>query len=73
MNAAIDQQCELYIRQNGMEAEVKQKIKAFFKSSSQARRLPNSKLPGARQSIPRAAWVIEFDSEESTKSTGRKE
>ncbi len=30
MNAAIDQQCELYIRKNGMEEEVKKKIAAVF-------------------------------------------
>jgi methylmalonyl-CoA mutase len=30
MNAAIDQQCELYIRKNGLEDEVKKKIKAFY-------------------------------------------
>ena len=30
LNAAIDQQCELYIRREGLEEEVKQKIKAIF-------------------------------------------
>lgn len=30
MNAAIDQQCELYIKENGLEAEVRAKIKAIF-------------------------------------------
>lgn len=30
MNAAIDQQCELYIRKNGMEEEVKKKMAAVF-------------------------------------------
>ncbi len=28
MNAAIDQQCELYIKQNGLEEEIKERIKA---------------------------------------------
>jgi methylmalonyl-CoA mutase len=32
MNAAIDQQCELYIRQNGMEAAVNEQIEAIYKS-----------------------------------------
>lgn len=32
MNAAIDQQCELYIRENGLEEEVKQKIKSLYGS-----------------------------------------
>jgi len=35
MNAAIDQQCELYIKENGLEAEIKQKIKEFFKGKGQ--------------------------------------
>ena len=30
MNAAIDQSCEKYIKENGLEKEVKQKIKAIF-------------------------------------------
>ena len=30
MNAAIDQQCELYIRKNGLEAEVEKKIAAIY-------------------------------------------
>ncbi|MBN2681362.1 MAG: methylmalonyl-CoA mutase family protein [Bacteroidales bacterium] len=31
MNAAIDQQCEIYIKQNGLEKEVNAKIDAFYK------------------------------------------
>lgn len=31
MNAAIDQQCELYIRENGLEQEVTTRINALFK------------------------------------------
>jgi isobutyryl-CoA mutase len=31
MNAAIDQQCELYIKANGLEQEVNDKIEAIFK------------------------------------------
>lgn len=31
MNAAIDQQCELYIKEHGLEEEVKAKIAAIFK------------------------------------------
>lgn len=30
MNAAIDQQCELYIRKNGLEKEVEEKIKKIY-------------------------------------------
>jgi methylmalonyl-CoA mutase len=33
MNAAIDQQCELYIRKNGLEEEVRKKIAALYKTS----------------------------------------
>ena len=33
MNAAIDQQCELYIRENGLENEVENKIKSIYKDS----------------------------------------
>jgi len=32
MNAAIDQQCELYIKANGLEEEVNKKISAIYKS-----------------------------------------
>ena len=31
MNAAIDQQCELYIKENGLEGEVQSKLKKIFK------------------------------------------
>ncbi|MBK6644113.1 MAG: hypothetical protein IPG39_24280 [Bacteroidetes bacterium] len=30
MNAAIDQQCEIYIRKNGLEKEVEKKIAGFL-------------------------------------------
>ena len=33
MNTAIDQQCELYIKQHGLEEEVKNKIAALYKDS----------------------------------------
>jgi isobutyryl-CoA mutase len=32
MNAAIDQQCEIYIKKNGLEAEVKKKIAEIYKN-----------------------------------------
>jgi hypothetical protein len=31
MNAAIDQQCEYYIKENGLEKEVEAKIAAIYK------------------------------------------
>ncbi|MBL7870350.1 MAG: methylmalonyl-CoA mutase family protein [Cyclobacteriaceae bacterium] len=33
MNAAIDQQCELYIKKNGLEEEVRTKIKSLYSNS----------------------------------------
>jgi methylmalonyl-CoA mutase len=33
MNAAIDQQCEIYIKQNGLEDEVNGKIKSIYKGA----------------------------------------
>jgi methylmalonyl-CoA mutase len=32
MNAAIDQQCEIYIKENGLQDEVEKKIKAIYKN-----------------------------------------
>ncbi len=37
MNAAIDQQCELYIKANGLEDEVNKKIDAIFKAKGTTR------------------------------------
>jgi len=37
MNAAIDQQCELYIKANGLEEEVNKKIDSIYKSKGVAR------------------------------------
>lgn len=34
MNAAIDQQCEVYIKKNGLEEEVKAKIETLYKSGT---------------------------------------
>jgi isobutyryl-CoA mutase len=45
MNAAIDQQCEKYIRQNGMEAEVETKIRAIYKKSGTVRPTYQGTLP----------------------------
>lgn len=33
MNAAIDQQCEIYIKQHGLEEEVQEKIKSMYRNS----------------------------------------
>jgi methylmalonyl-CoA mutase len=45
MNAAIDQQCEIYIRQNGLEAEVNEKLEAIFKARGTARPTYNEEIP----------------------------
>ena len=42
MNAAIDQQCELYIKANGLEEEVNKKIDAIYKTAGQERPCYNS-------------------------------
>lgn len=45
MNAAIDQQCELYIKQNGLEAEVKNKINEIYKNHDGERPSYQGPLP----------------------------
>jgi methylmalonyl-CoA mutase len=45
MNAAIDQQCEKYIKANGLEAEVKAKIKAIFDAKGTTQPIYNEELP----------------------------
>ena len=42
MNAAIDQQCELYIKENGIEDEIRQKVKDIYT----AKGLPEPKYQG---------------------------
>lgn len=45
MNAAIDQQCEIYIKENGLEAEVKAKIAAIYKAKNLPIPTYNGELP----------------------------
>ncbi|SIT82181.1 methylmalonyl-CoA mutase family protein [Pontibacter indicus] len=45
MNAAIDQQCELYIKEHGLEDEVNQKIEAIYKEKGIARPQYQGELP----------------------------
>jgi methylmalonyl-CoA mutase len=45
MNAAIDQQCEIYIQANGLEKEVEEKIKKIFKAKGTARPTYQGELP----------------------------
>ncbi|ARS35236.1 methylmalonyl-CoA mutase family protein [Pontibacter actiniarum] len=45
MNAAIDQQCELYIKEHGLEEEVEKKIEAIYKEKGAERPSYQGKLP----------------------------
>jgi methylmalonyl-CoA mutase len=45
MNAAIDQQCELYIKANGLEAEINKKIEEIYKAKGVQRPKYNASLP----------------------------
>ena len=45
MNAAIDQQCEKYIREHGMEEEVEKKINAIYRKKGSRRPQYQGKLP----------------------------
>lgn len=45
MNAAIDQQCEIYIKKNGLEKEVEAKIEKIYKAKGVKRPKYQGKLP----------------------------
>ncbi|TVP53315.1 MAG: methylmalonyl-CoA mutase, partial [Mongoliibacter sp.] len=45
MNAAIDQQCELYIKENGLEEEVKTKIDQIYKEKGSDKPTYNATVP----------------------------
>jgi methylmalonyl-CoA mutase len=45
MNAAVDQQCELYIKENGLEEEIAKKIEAYFKEKGTEQPKYNGDLP----------------------------
>ncbi|REE05684.1 methylmalonyl-CoA mutase family protein [Marinoscillum furvescens] len=51
MNAAIDQQCELYIKENGLEQEVEQKIKAIYDKLGSERPKYNAELPAGHNGL----------------------
>ncbi len=50
MNAAIDQQCELYIKENELEEEVNAKIEAIYKEKGLER--PKYNIDGADRLLP---------------------
>ncbi|MFC5623358.1 methylmalonyl-CoA mutase family protein [Algoriphagus winogradskyi] len=45
MNAAIDQQCEVYIKENGLEDEINEKINQLYKTKNLPRPTYNGKVP----------------------------
>jgi isobutyryl-CoA mutase len=51
MNAAIDQQCELYIKANGLEDEVNAKIDAIYKDKGLPRPYYNSNVGSGKASV----------------------
>ncbi len=51
MNAAIDQQCELYIKKNGLETEVKNKIAEIFKAKGQSVPVYQGELPESNDGL----------------------
>lgn len=51
MNAAIDQQCEKYIKENGLEAEVKEKMKAWFADRGAIQPVYNGDLPSGNNGL----------------------
>ncbi len=51
MNAAIDQQCEIYIRENGLVEEVEKKIAAIFQKKDLPRPAYNGDLPNGSDGL----------------------
>ncbi|TDN40324.1 methylmalonyl-CoA mutase [Hymenobacter sp. UV11] len=51
MNAAIDQQCELYIQENGLEAETDAKIDAIYAAIGQPRPRYQGELPAGNDGL----------------------
>ena len=51
LNAAIDQQCEIYIRENGLEAEVDAKIRTMYAQKNAPRPQYHGELPPTNNSL----------------------
>jgi len=51
MNTAIDQQCEVYIRKNGLEDDVDKKIDEIYKNKGAKRPEYNAKIPDGNDSL----------------------
>ncbi|MCW5910786.1 MAG: methylmalonyl-CoA mutase family protein [Cyclobacteriaceae bacterium] len=53
MNAAIDQQCEIYIKKNGLEEEVREKINSIYKNVRGPRSTVDCERPSYQGSLPK--------------------
>lgn len=51
MNAAIDQQCEVYIKENGLEKEVNQKIEKIYQKKGLERPSYKGKIPDGNDGL----------------------
>jgi len=51
MNAAIDQQCEIYIKKNGLEKEIESKISKLYKEKGTERPKYHGKLPDGNDGL----------------------
>jgi len=51
LNAAIDQQCEIYIRKNGLESDVAKKIDSLYKGKESLRPAYQGSLPKGNQGL----------------------
>ncbi|MBL7925331.1 MAG: methylmalonyl-CoA mutase family protein [Bacteroidia bacterium] len=51
MNAAIDQQCEIYIKQQGLEADVNQKINELYSKLNLPRPVYNAAIPDGNDGL----------------------
>ncbi|MFN7848165.1 MAG: methylmalonyl-CoA mutase family protein [Bacteroidota bacterium] len=51
MNAAIDQQCEIYIKKNGLEKEVNEKIEAIYRAKGTKRPSYQGEIPAGNDCL----------------------
>ena len=51
MNAAVDQECEIYIKENGLESKVKQKIEEIYKKKGVERPAYQGELPDGNDGL----------------------
>jgi len=51
MNAAIDQQCEIYIKENGLEKDIEKKIEEIYKKKGTKRPKYQGKLPEGNKGL----------------------